>query len=165
VPRHHVFPAQEGCRDSGEDPIGGLADHRERDDRGDDLRRLAQLLPVDEEESEPLGGAHELGRHHEHPAEAEPRAWRDDIGRQHRGQQDASHHGTSGAGQLEQDNYFAAERRIITPRLVAKSGHRGLRSQAVMATPSPTRLWDYWIIAGACPRRDRGRMTTPRGAH
>ena len=66
--------------------------HGEDHDRGDDLRRLAELLAVDQQIAEPFGGAEELGRDHEHPAEPEPGAQRDHIGRQHGGQQDAPHH-------------------------------------------------------------------------
>ena len=46
-----------GAATSDEDPVGGLADHRECDDGGDDLRRLAELLAVDQEIAEPFGGA------------------------------------------------------------------------------------------------------------
>ena len=88
-----VFPAQERRRDAREDRVGGLAEHGEGDDRGDDLRRLAELLAVDQEIAEAFRGAHELGRHHEHPAEPEPGAQRDHVGRQHRGKQDAADHG------------------------------------------------------------------------
>ena len=33
-------------------PVGGLAEDREGDDRGDDLRRLAELLAVDQQKAE-----------------------------------------------------------------------------------------------------------------
>ena len=53
---------------------------------------LADLLAVDEQVTQPLGRAHELGGDDEHQAEAEAGAQRDQQGRQHGGQQDPAHH-------------------------------------------------------------------------
>ena len=79
-----------------DDPVGGLAQHGKGQDRRDDLGGFAELLAVDQQIAEAFGRAHELGGDHEHPAQAEPRAQRDHIGRQHRRQQDAPHHGEAG---------------------------------------------------------------------
>ena len=84
-------------------PVGGLAENGEGDDRGDDLRRLAELLAVDQQKAETGRGAQEFGRDHEHPAEPEPGAQRDHIGRHHRRQQDAPHHGEAGEAEHAAD--------------------------------------------------------------
>ncbi len=62
-------------------PIRGLAEHREGENRGYDFSRLAELLSVDQQVAKSLGSAHELRGNHEHPAEAKARAQRDDIAR------------------------------------------------------------------------------------
>ena len=51
--REPVLPAQERRGDRGDQPVGGLAEDRENDDGGDDLRRLAELLAVDQQIAEP----------------------------------------------------------------------------------------------------------------
>ena len=72
-----------GAAASASNAVGRLAEHREGDDRGDDLRRLAELLAVDEQIAEAFGRAHEFGGDDEHPAEAEAGAQRHHVGRQH----------------------------------------------------------------------------------
>ena len=54
--------------------IGGLAQDREQDQGAQDLRGVADHLPVEQEIAQTLRGAHQLGRDHEHPGEAEPAA-------------------------------------------------------------------------------------------
>src|SRR5207344_3317043 len=58
---HHIFPAQEWRGNERDQPIGSFADNREGDDGGDDFGWLAELLAVDQQITETLGGAHELG--------------------------------------------------------------------------------------------------------
>ena len=77
-------------------PVGELAEDREDHDRSEDLRRLAELLAVQQEIAEALGGADQFGRDHEHPSQAKPDPQRHHIGRQHRRQQDAADHGRPG---------------------------------------------------------------------
>src|SRR5580704_14203975 len=89
---HDIFPAQERRSDKHDQPIGRLADDGEGDDGGDDLRRLAELLAVDQQIAETFGSAHQLGGDDEHPAETEARPQRNHIGRQNRRQQNAAHH-------------------------------------------------------------------------
>ena len=87
-----ILPAQQRRGGDLDQPVGGLAEDREDHDRRQDLRGLAELLAVDQEIAEPFGRAHEFGGDHEHPAQPKPDAQRHDIGRQHRGQQDAADH-------------------------------------------------------------------------
>src|SRR3569833_2368774 len=47
-----VFPAQERRRGDHDQPVGQLADNGEGDNGGDDLRRLAELLAVDQQISQ-----------------------------------------------------------------------------------------------------------------
>src|SRR3954447_17952741 len=67
-----IFPAKERRADEDNEPVGQLAKHCEGQDRGHDLRRFAELLAVDQQVTEPFGGAHELGRDDEHPPKAKP---------------------------------------------------------------------------------------------
>ena len=83
--------------------VGGLAEDREGDDRGDDLRGLAELLAVDQQKAKALRGAQEFGRDHEHPAKPQPGAQRDHVGRQHRRQQDAADHREAGQAEHAAD--------------------------------------------------------------
>ena len=87
-----ILPAQQRRGRDLDQPVGGLAEDRKDHDRGQNLRRLAELLAVDQEIAEPFGRAHEFGGDDEHPAETETDAQRHHIGRQHRGQQDAADH-------------------------------------------------------------------------
>ena len=57
---------------------------------------LPSCWPSISRKPSPVGGTHEFRRHHEHPAEPHAGAQRDDVGRHHRGQQDAPHHGDPG---------------------------------------------------------------------
>ena len=43
-----------GAASSDDQPVGGLAEDREGHDGGDDLRRLAELLAVDQQIAEPF---------------------------------------------------------------------------------------------------------------
>ena len=61
-----VFPAQKRRRHQGDDPVRGLAEHREGENRSDDFGWLAELLSVDKEITEAFGSAHELGGNDEH---------------------------------------------------------------------------------------------------
>ena len=54
---------------------------------------LPSCWPSISRKPRPGRGAQEFGRHHEHPAETEARAQREHVGRHHRRQQDAPHHG------------------------------------------------------------------------
>lgn len=53
MPAERILPAQQGQGGDLDQPVGGLAEHGEDHDRRDDLRRLAKLLPVDQQEAEP----------------------------------------------------------------------------------------------------------------
>jgi hypothetical protein len=92
LPAERVLPAQERRGGDLDQPVGGLAENREDDNGRENLRGLAELLTVNQEIAESFGGAHELGRDHKHPAKAKANPQRDDIGRQHGRQQDASDH-------------------------------------------------------------------------
>src|ERR1700722_6165096 len=53
LPRHHVLPAQERRAQEHDEPIGQLAENRERHDGGDDLGRLSEMLAVDQQKADP----------------------------------------------------------------------------------------------------------------
>ena len=54
-----VFPAQERRGEANDDPVGYLPDQCERDNGGNDLRRLAELLAIDQQETKAFRCAHE----------------------------------------------------------------------------------------------------------
>src|SRR5262249_578576 len=71
-----VFPAQEWRSSGTEQPVGGFADYSKHHNGRDDLRRLAELLAVDQQITEPLGGPKQFGGDDEHPAKPKARAQR-----------------------------------------------------------------------------------------
>src|SRR5262245_30424177 len=87
-----VFPAQERRGEADENPVGYLPDQCEGDNSGNDLRRLAELLAIDQQETKAFRCAHELGRNHEHPTEPEAGTQRDHVGWQHCRKQDPPDH-------------------------------------------------------------------------
>jgi hypothetical protein len=66
-----VLPAQQRRGRELDQPVGGLAQNCKNHDRRQDLRRLAELLAVEQQIAETFGGAHQFGRDHEHPAQAQ----------------------------------------------------------------------------------------------
>src|SRR6266851_4588041 len=89
--RERVLPGEEGRGGGEEQAVADLAEHGESENGGEDLLGLAELLAVDQEIAEALGGAHEFGGDHEHPPEPEPRPQAHDIFGQDRRQQDSPH--------------------------------------------------------------------------
>src|SRR5260221_13809715 len=91
-----VLPGGIALRQADQRYVAQFAEQREQHNRGDDHRRTAGHLAVDEEEAEPLARPHELGGENEHPAETEPAAQAGNIGRQRRRQEDAADESEAG---------------------------------------------------------------------
>ena len=94
-------PASAGTASTASDdqPVGDLAENGEGDDGGDDLRRLAELLAVDQQIAEPSEAPMNSAATTNIQPSPSPERSDDHVGRQHRRQQDAAHHG--GAGEAE----------------------------------------------------------------
>jgi hypothetical protein len=83
----------EWARDGDQQTVGGLAQQGEGDDGGENLVRLAELLPIDEKVAQPFRRAHELRRHDEHETKAEAGAQRHECRREYRRKENAPRQG------------------------------------------------------------------------
>ncbi len=87
-----ILPAQKRLRGKLDQPVGDLAEDREHNNCGHDLRWLAKLLAIGQQKANAFGCPHEFGSDHEHPSQSEASPQRDDKGRQHSRQKDAPDH-------------------------------------------------------------------------